>query len=96
MNRRHVPIALLPLVLSVGVLSTGCDETGPLVRTGTLAGVVRDSAAAYVSGVPVGVIYDVPTPPMAKHTGSVLVTTGLRSRAAVGARATLVRPSTTK
>jgi hypothetical protein len=66
MNRRYIPIALLSLVLLTVAATTGCDETGPLMRTGTLAGVVRDSAAAYVGGVPVGVIYDVPTPPVAK------------------------------
>jgi hypothetical protein len=62
----------LSVVLAVGLLAglavlTGCeDDTGPLIRTGTLSGVVRDAAGAYVAGVPVAVIYDLPTPPVAK------------------------------
>jgi len=75
MIRRHGLTALLSVVLALFavVLLTGCeDETGPLVRTGTLVGVVRDSAGAYVGGVAVGVIYDVPTPPVAKAVGPVV------------------------
>lgn len=53
----------LPLLAALALLA-GCeDETGPLIRTGTLAGVVRDEAGAYIANVPVGVIYDLPTPP---------------------------------
>ena len=72
---RHGLTALLSVVLALFavVLLTGCeDETGPLIRTGTLAGVVRDAAGAYVGGIAVGVIYDVPTPPVAKAVGPVV------------------------
>ncbi len=57
MMSRHGLTALFSVVLALFavVLLTGCeDETGPLVRTGTLVGVVRDSAGAYVGGVAVG------------------------------------------
>lgn len=76
------PLSVVFTLLAVVIL-TGCeDETGPLVRTGTLAGVVRDSAGAYMSGIAVGVIYDVPTPPVSKVVGPVVdpivVAAGLR------------------
>jgi hypothetical protein len=84
MNRYSIALAVLALAVLVGLATTGCDETGPLVRTGVLAGVVRDSAAAYISGVPVCVIYEVPTPPVAKAGGSTFAEAGLRPVAEVG------------
>jgi len=68
MISHHGLTALFSVVFALFAVAllTGCeDETGPPIRTGTLTG-------AYVGGIAVGVIYDVPTPPGSKAVGPIL------------------------
>jgi hypothetical protein len=62
MNRTHV-LLLLPLALLLLAASSGCDdETGPLVRPQTLAGIVWDAAGDSVPGAQIGLVYNIAAP----------------------------------
>jgi hypothetical protein len=55
-------LLLLPLALLLAA-SCGCDdETNPLPRAQTLAGIVRDAAGDSVPGAEIGIIYNIAAP----------------------------------